>query len=78
MRLLHESLFQRTRETSVLLIRTYLMEELFESNVRGIGFLHVYVRKSYVQNIVVFPEMRENHTSHNTPILRCWVKGRNL
>lgn len=54
------------------------MEELFESNVRGIGFLHVYVRKSYVQNIVVFPEMRENHTSHNTPILRCWVKGRNL
>lgn len=78
MRLLHESLFQRTRETSVLLIRTYLMEELFESNVRGIGFLHVYVRKSYVQNIVVFPEMRENHTSHNIPILRCWVKGRNL
>lgn len=78
MRLLHESLFQRTRETSVLLIRTYLMEELFESNVRGIGFLHVYVRKSYVQNIVVFPGMRENHTSHNTPILGCWVKGRNL
>lgn len=47
--------FQRTLETSLLLITTYLMIELFENNVRAIGFVHVCIRKSYVQSIIAFP-----------------------
>lgn len=47
--------FQRTLETSLLLITTYLMEELVENNVRAIGFVYMCIRKSYGQNIVAFP-----------------------
>lgn len=64
-------------------MRTYLTYfiQLFESNVRAIGLVHVYIRKSYVQSIVVYPSnyiMKENYILYNIPILRCWVKDKNL
>lgn len=55
--LLYKSLmfFQRALETSVLLMRTYFIGVFFESNVRAIEFVHVYIRKNDGQSIIVFP-----------------------
>lgn len=60
-------------------MRTYLIGELFKSNVRAIEFVHVYIRKSYVQSIVVFPNNKKiKFILYSILILRSWVKDENL